>query len=356
MPTNVKMVDDPDVKLPKAVRDASARADALFHALKDNPTPLDENGNPVVAEVTSEVTEEVPAELDPASLAAPAPEEDEQEEQQPQPTHAPVEDDGSWEHKYKSMHGRYNALQEQYRSVSDQVANLQNVIAAMQHVPSVGEIPPISTERLVTPEEENDYGKDLLTVVGKRAKEELAPLLTAQSRQIEQLTQTIKGMAGSAAKNTQAQMLATMDDKMPNWRDINTNQEFLSWLTLPDAYSGAIRHDMLKAAYAAGNATRVLAFFNGFLADEAVTAPVEKQPDPSRKVIPRIPLKNLAAPGKAKNAASSNGAPVEKPIVYRAQIAAFYADVAAGRYRGRDAEKDANEAIIFAAQADGRIR
>ena len=344
MATEAKMQDDPNVVLPKSVREASARADAMFHAFRDTPVEPAPNAEPVTSEVTPE--------LDPASLAQP-PQEPPQEQH---PTHQPVEDDGSWEHKYKSIHGRYTSLQEQYRGLSDQVVNLQNVIATMQQVPMTADAVPISTERLITPEEENDYGKDMLTVVGKRAREEIAPLLSQQAKQIENLTATIKGMAGHQAQNSQQNMLATMDARLPNWREINTNDEFLSWLRLPDPYSGAIRHEMLKSAYAAGNASRVLAFFNGFLAEEAATTPAEAEPDPSTRTVPRIPLKNLAAPGKAKNAASSNGAPAEKPIITRAQIASFYAEVAAGKYRGRDDEKKRLEGMIFAAQGDGRIR
>jgi len=354
MPTNAKMIDDPEVKLPKAVREQAARADALFNQYRD--PQLDENGQPLPPEVT-------PPELDPASLAQEnEPEEQDDQQQPPEPPEPPpaAEDDGTWEHKYKSMHGRYVALQDQYRGLNDQVQNLQNVIAAMQYAPGVGAPAPISTERLITEQEENDYGKDLLTVVGKRAKEELAPLLSQQAQQIEKLNETMRSMAGQGAQQNQRTLLERLDAKMPEWRDVNTNPEFLSWLRLPDAYSGAIRHDMLKAAYAAGDATRVLAFFNGFLAEEAATTPAEAEPDPivtqDQVRVPRIPLKNLAAPGKAKNAASSSGAPVEKPIITRAQIASFYTDVSAGRYRGRDEEKNRLEAMIFAAQAGGRIR
>lgn len=112
---------------------------------------------------------------------------------------------------------------------------------------------------------------------------------------------------------------------------------------------------MLKAAYAQGDARRVLAFFNGFLAEEAATSPAEAEPEVETARVSKVPLQNLAAPGRAKSAAS-NSAPAEKPIFTRAQIATFYADVAAGRYRGKDADKVKLETQIFEAQREGRIR
>jgi hypothetical protein len=119
---------------------------------------------------------------------------------------------------------------------------------------------------------------------------------------------------------------------------------------------------MLKEAYAQGNANRVLAFFNGYLAQEAAVAPAQGGPDtstaqPSAQNVQKVPLASLAAPGRAK-AAAADSAPAgnEKPIISRAQIAAFYAEVAAGKYRTRPEDKAKTEAIIFSATRDGRVR
>jgi len=136
---------------------------------------------------------------------------------------------------------------------------------------------------------------------------------------------------------------------------LNTNPDFLGWLGLPDPFSGAIRHEMLKAAYAQADAPRVLAFFNGFLAEGAAVAPASVQPENQGSNLQRIPLKDLAAPGRAK-AAAAQDAPTEKPTITRQAVSAFYADVAAGKYRGNDAGKNKREAEIFSAQAEGRLR
>lgn len=337
---------DPDVKLPKGVREAAARADELFNTYRDQP----------VEAAPQDVTSQGNPELDAASLAN-----DNQPVQTAQPAAqepAPgAEDDQSWEHKYKSIHGRYVRSQEQIRSMSEQIASLQNVIATLQAAPApAAPAPTLPTESLITPEEMNDYGEDLLKVVGKKAREEMAPVISAYQAEIESLKKQLNGVSGFVQQDAHSKMLADIDAKLPNWREINTNQEFLGWLSLPDPYSGAIRHDMLKAAYAQGNASRVVAFFNGFLAEEAAVAPANAEPDTTETTtVQKVPLQNLAAPGRAKTAASTP-APAEKPIFTRAQIAAFYADVAAGKYRGKDADKNKAEAAIFAAQREGRIR
>jgi prefoldin subunit 5 len=344
--TTQTLQNDPDVKLPKGVLEAAARAEELHKTMRDVPEPEQED-----------VTSQGNSELDPASLASTSVDTSQQPETAAKETERPAAGEESWEHKYKSIHGRYVRSQEQVRELSERVSNLQNMLASMQATAATAptQVPELSAENLITPEEANDYGEDFLKVVGKKAREELAPVINAYQAEIAKLKQQLEGVQGVFRQDSHQKLLGTLDEKLPNWRDLNTNEVFLDWLRLPDPYSGAIRHDMLKAAYAQGDARRVLAFFNGFLAEEAAVAPAGAEPDPSVTRVPNIPLANLAAPGRAKTAASSTG-PAEKPIFTRAQIAAFYADVAAGKYRGRDADKGKAEAMIFEAQREGRIR
>jgi hypothetical protein len=331
---------DDTVKIPRAVREAAARSQQIFDAVKaqgEQPAePVTPSGN------------EPPPELNAQNFG--------QMSQDPAPVDpAPREDDQSWEHKYKSVHGRYVRQSEQLREMSDQITNLQNVIATLQAQPQM-RIPELQAESLLTAEEVKDYGDDFLKVVGKKAREELTPVVKQYEAKIAELENRLQGLTGVVAQDSHTKLLSSLDTKMPNWRDLNTNEEFLDWLKLPDPFSGAIRHDMLKAAYAQGNASRVLAFFNGFLAEEAAVAPAKGEPDNSVTRVTKVPLENFAAPGRAKTAAGSNGTPAEKPIFTRAQIASFYAEVAAGKYRGRDDVKMKMETQIFEAQREGRIR
>lgn len=328
---------DPDVKIPAAVIAAAARSEELYNTYKD---------------VTSEGNPENPAnnpELNAQSMIETPVNETSQDK------NSEVSEE-SWEHRYKSMKGRFERSQENVRHLSEQIQDLQNVISTMQVTQSASVIPDFSIERFITEDEERDYGEDFLNVVGKKAKEEFMPIVKQYEGKIAELEARLQGVSGIMAQDTQAKMLANLDERLPVWRDVNQNKDFLEWLQLPDPYSGDIRHNMLKAAYAQSNASRVLAFFNGFLAEEAVVAPVDGGPGQgTATTVPKVPLQSLAAPGRAKTAAGNN-APAEKPIFTRAQIAAFYADIAANKYRGRDVDKNKMESQIFEAQREGRIR
>lgn len=342
MSTGTIMIDDPNVKIPAAVRAQADRANAIIGQINQPQASADgedrDDGQQRQPDLQADALLNAPANPAPAQ----------------QPSQAD-DDAENWEHKYKSLHGRMTSLTSTNAQLTERVNNLQNVIAAMQAAAPERPTAELTFED-ITEDERREYGEDLLGVVGKQAMKHVAPVLKQMQDQILQQSQTIRSLSGKQAQTEQGSVLDTLDNKLPTWREINTSDDFLAWLALPDAFSGDIRHDMLKKAFTAGDAPRVLAFFNGFLKDEAATSLTTKPlPDQNATRVAKVPLVDLAAPGKAKAAAQAPAAP-DKPIINRTQIAAFYSDVAAGKYKGRDAEKDRAEAMIFSAQQDGRIR
>lgn len=338
---------DPSVRIPAAIKAAGARSDEIIRQL---------NGQ--TAETPS--PDEQPAAQPDPEPAAPAAEPETHEASEQPPLTADTRqgnaEEDSWKHKYQSIKGRYDRQEQAIRDLSAQVGELQRELARSRAEQPKASMPAeLRAERLITPEEENDYGKDFLNVVGKKAREELAPVIHEYEQKISELTARLEGVNGYVATDARTRMHGYLDDKLSAWRELNRDEGFLDWLALPDPFSGAIRHDLLKEAYGRNDGPRVLNFFKGFLAEEAAVAPAQRaEPDPVQ-VTAKIPLETLAAPGRAKSAAGDR-APTEKPVFSRAQIAKFYADSAAGKYVGKDAEKDRLERQIIEATREGRIR
>jgi hypothetical protein len=348
---------DPNVTIPAAVRAAAARSAEAFEAAYNNETTQTPDAETAEG-TTPPQAEEGRSELAASEFTADAVTREVSEPQRDEPS----ADDQSWEHRYKSMKGRYDRASQQIQALSDQIASLQNVIATMQVSSPQGASDWSSdTEpsKFITPEEESDYGQDFLAVVGKKAKEELLPVIKKYESKISELEARLQGVNGYVAQDARSRLEQTMDTQVPSWREINFNPEFIQWLKLPDPYSGAIRHELLKEAYGRNDAARVANFFKGFLAEEAAVAPVNREPDLSQSAQAqaqnKIPLEEFAAPGRAKTAAATS-APAEKPTFTRAQIAKFYQDSAAGKYRGKEADRDRTERQIFEAEREGRIR
>lgn len=342
--------NDPNINIPSAVKSSSSRADELHKAIYG---PKDDAPNPDNENESKEVTP--PSDEDAAKQTS---QEGASDEQVPEAGARREPDDESWEHRYKSMKGRFERSEAHNRSLLERISAMEHTIAnlKMQGSAPRQQAQEDDPDTSLSPDEVNDYGEDFLKVVGKKARAEIAPILRQYQDEIASLKEQLQGVGGFVAKNAKERMHASLDERCPTWRQLNNDQNFIDWLKLPDTYSGAIRHNLLKEAYEQNDTPRVLAFFNGFLAEEAAVAPANRrEPDPDAKVVGKVPLKDLAAPGRAKTAAAS-GAPAEKPFFTRADIAKFYADVASGKYRGRDAEKNRVEQQIFDAEREGRIR
>jgi hypothetical protein len=344
---------DETVKVPAAIRAAAAQADELFKAAYNNPIEEGTEASTGAEEVASEGKPSVETFETPAKELAPEVKSEVRDENK-------SEEDQSWEHRYKSMKGRFDRSQDQIRQMSEQITNLQLVVSNLEMRAPDNDSNNYSkdpSERLITAEEENDYGAEFLSVVGKKAREELLPIVRGYEDKISRLEAQLKGVNGHFAQSAKQKMLSDLDERISNWRDVNKQPEFLEWLELPDLYSGAIRHELLKAAYERNNAPQVAAFFNGFLAEEAAMRPAgsAEATNGAPRRAPAVDPASLAAPGRAKSAASAS-APAEKPFFTGAEIAKFYADVASGKFRGNEAEKDRIEAQIFDATRNKRVR
>lgn len=340
---------DPNVKVPAAVLKASAAADAVHKQAYAGGAPT--------APAPTSAAPAAPAPT--AAPATPAP--------APAPTAAApsqLPDTGTgdtWENRFKASQGRLEkanqTISQQQGTISSlegRLNNVENLMANMQTQPPAPASRELDAKSLVTPEEIQAYGPEFMDVVGRVARQQFGAELEARDNEIATLRQQLGGVTQHVVGDARERMFQKMDAALPDWRAQNTDPKFLAWLRLTDTYSGAIRGELLKQAFAQNNADRVLAFFKGFLAEEATVAPATLTAPANDG---RPSLEDLAAPGRAKSeAVTHQGNPSEKPTISRAQISAFYADVRAGKYRGRDQEKANAEAEIFAAEREGRIR
>lgn len=325
--------------VPAAVKAAAARAAQLQNELINPPKPKEEGEPPVEGD-------------EPPEEQVEGKEEEHEEEQPASPPEQPGEPK-NWEHAFKSMQGRYNSdmgkMREANKKLVDQVSHLNQLIATMQKPepakPAEPPKPSLSAEELA------EYGPEFVEIVSKIVADTTAPYIS----EITSLKKQLQGVGGQINAGARERMMSSLAAAVPNWEEINTSEEFLDWLRLPDAYSGDIRHNMLNAAFGRNDSTRVINFFKGFLAELAAMDPANEEPGEEAKP-PKTPLKKFAAPGRAKSTAAPNAAPVEKPNFTTSQISKFYADKALGKWRGREKEAAKMEAEIFAAQMEGRIR
>lgn len=358
---NIAPIDE-SVLVPASVKRAAAAADAIHAQAYKDPNAIVQPDPAVVVPPAEGDNGVVPVAADGAVITGPVPE-PAPVVQDPPITHGGQQDpnDQSWQHRFLSMQGRWQAsqrtigdMQEQMTQLGDELVRTQQLIRAGARPATPAAVTPPPATNLLTPQDQETYGPELLDLVARGAKAAIAPELSRLEQENQSLKKTVQGSRMNEA-------LAQLRQQVPNWQEINRLPAWNNWLRQRDVYSGKVRHVLLNEANAAADAPRMTAFFRSFLAEAEATGQPVPVPQPAAGVVPparvaAVPLVTLAAPGRARPAGGDVPVPAEKPVLTRGQVAGFYANVRAGHYNGREAEKAKDEAIIFLAQKENRIR
>jgi hypothetical protein len=354
---NSRLPTDPAVKIPPGVLAAAARAEEVQRQVypTDSPTPTPEAPAP-----------EVPAQERSQAKAPEVPAQEPVQAPTPEPTSPTNERGESWERKFHGLRGRYEKevpeLRAQVQELADQLSRAnrraQELEASAPPVTPTGNAP--SSFEDLTPEEIEDYGEPFLKVVAKQAAKVATEMTASYQKEIGDLKRQLTGVTQNVTLSAQERMHQDLTKQVSNWQELNNDPNFIGWCQKIDPYSGQLRLDLLQSAYSKNDGPRVAKFFEGFLREQAAVAPQGASTQaPQAQDEPGVSLEDLAAPGRAKSAAASATGPGPadtKRVFSRAEIAKFFAERLAGKYRGREADADRIERDIFTAQNEGRVR
>lgn len=263
--------------------------------------------------------------------------------------------------KYRTLQGMYNAevprLHQQNREMTQRMQQMEQLLASMSAqsaAPAASAQP--TAEKLVTDRDVEEYGESL-DVMRKVSREEVSPML----QRLAAIEQTLRQMQANVVPQVQAvahrqqvsaeqQFWADLASIVPNFRDINGNAAFQSWLLEADPLTGITRQTYLDDAQRSLDARRVSNFFHTWLetTGQATVAQSTARPTSSE-------LEKQVTPGRSRG--TGTPASANKAKTYTPQdIQKFFNDVRSGKYKGREPERDRIERDIFAAQRENRIQ
>ena len=376
---------DTSVKVPAGVKAAADRANELVEQAKQakiandaaglndtiKPAPVVPNTpNPTVITANFDPRNPNPPEFgDPRDTRVQA------QATPPQPPQAPQpQTQEDWEHQFKSLKGRYDREQEDKRRMQQQLIDRERLMAQMAQVPQnqvQNYIAPTEGSgvrfniqppgRRVTPKEVQEYGEEVIDIMGRRAAEVYEPVINQLMSELNQVKQQIGGVKNTVVFDARVKMYEDLAKEVPNWDAINNSPAFAQWLDQIDPISRQARRSFLNAAHNSNVTSQVVDIFRGFLSDVAARSPANgagQQPGNGAgngaAPTPQVNLAQFTAPGRAKTGQTT--VPPEKPIYTRADITEFYHLKTSGKFAGREAEADALERSLFEAGNEGRIR
>lgn len=343
--------------LPEQIRKQSAAVQELYQQMTTDNSG--EGGKPDTGKDSGESTSQ-PAAAD-ENTATNVAATDAGTEQKPATVKS---NEDSVEHKYKTLQGMYNAevprLHAQNRELTSRMQQMEQLLATLssQQSTTAATSDQPKVEKLVTDKDVEEYGESI-DMMRKVSREEVQPLF-AKLNQLENLVRQIQSnvvpqvqaVAQRQHMSAEQKFWADLTAAVPSWRSVNDDADFQTWLLQPDPFTGITRQTYLDAAQRELNADRVATFFTAWLEQTGKsnvaqnTAGRVTQPAASE-------LEKQVAPGRARSAAPP--APKQGKVYTRAEIADFFDKVRAGKFKGRDAERNRIETDIFAAQREGRI-
>jgi hypothetical protein len=260
--------------------------------------------------------------------------------------------------KWRTLQGMYNAevprLHQQTREQAQRLAQMEQLLATLSAQQSSAQHTQPTIEKLVSEKDVEEYGESL-DVMRKVSREELIPV-AQRLAQIENMFRQmqsnvipqVQAVAQKQAATTEQQFWADLTAMVPNWRQVNDSDAFQTWLLDIDPLTGITRQTYLEDAQRGLDARRVGAFFRTWLENTGQAGVAQS---PSRGSSSE--LERQVAPGRSK---STGNPTANKGKTYSPDdIKAFFNDVRAGKYKGREQDRDRIERDIFAAQRENRI-
>lgn len=312
--------------LPRKVVEAGERAESLLKMLSEGGEEVKPQ-EPATEPAESQEPQNVDAgsqESEPVAAATAEPVE-------PATPTEPKDDD--WEHRYKVLSGKYNAevprLAAENRDLKGRLGNLEEMVKNLQEAPQA------SRESLVKPEEVEEYGENLVDLIRRAARDELA----SKDAEIKELRVKLDSFQSTANKSVEINFYDDLASRVPDWVTINDDANFLKWLEEYDELTGQRRQDLLSQAEGERDARRVANFFVAW-----------KRLNQERQETSNRQLESQAVPKAAKAVET----PASKRTYSRQEIADFYARARKGEIK--QSEMVAVEAEIQKAMLENRIR
>jgi len=260
----------------------------------------------------------------------------------------------SFEQKYKTLQGMFDSqvtqVHAQNRDLANRVDQLQQLLSTMESTPKEPVEPPAPVS-LLSDDEKEEYGDsiDIMRKVSQEVAgnyEQQIKSLTGQVQQLQSaLVPRVEHLAQQQTQTAEQTFWSELSNVVPNWREINDNQDFQAWLLEVDPLSGMPRQAFLEDAQRNLDARRAAGFFTSW--------PGAQLPAQNASPTGSTELERQVAPGKGRSGPSPTSNTAK--TYTKADIKKFFDDVRFGKFKGKEKERDAIEQDIFVAQREGRI-
>jgi hypothetical protein len=256
---------------------------------------------------------------------------------------ADAEEELTWRQRYRTLDGMIEAANRRNSALEGQLAQIQQQLeqASSVHTPHRPE------ENLVTDEEVESFGADVIDIQRRVARAAVAPL----QEQLEELRQENKrlnervGQTGSRVETMSFEQKLKLE--VPDFDKLNADPKWAAWLDEVDPLLRAPRRIVAQAAYERGDVVATAAYVELF---RGSAKPVSNNVNEAS-----AELRNQVAPSRSMSNTSAPENSQER-VYTEAEAGALFDKVAMLYRQGKNEEASKLDAEVTAAYNAGRVR
>ncbi len=246
---------------------------------------------------------------------------------QEQPEEQPSKEE-DWEHKYRVLKGKYDKeVPRLHRKIKQLEKDKEQLIKRLELLEQL-----LSTQTMQMQTQSPQAPQQGTSIVAeededlKKLKDEYPELYRALNKMLSNIAKQFESkISETTTKLTQQQFEAQLTALVPEWRILNSDPSFISWLQEIDPNTGLTKHQLLLMAYERRDANAVAKFFRKYLQERDISFNEEPM-NTSNNTAPA--RKNVAPPHRRT---SSSVRETSKKLFKESEIREFYRLCALGR-------------------------
>lgn len=246
----------------------------------------------------------------------------------------------NWEHKYRVLQGKYD---KEVPRLNKELKRLRKENADLLRRIELLELMIAQQASASTPQSSGSGGRDEdADPEIEKLRQEFPEVYAAVEKLLnKKLSTAVNKIEEVKTQVEKGNFFSRLDAEVPDWRELNSDPDFLDWLKEIDENTGFKRHDLLLLAYQKGDVPTVAKFFKAFKEKEAMS---KSSPAPAVKG---------TAPVSRQSSAPTRASEVNKKMWKESEIREFYKMAAVGRISPSEYEKV--DAEIRRAALENRI-
>lgn len=257
-----------------------------------------------------------------------------------------AEDAEYWKQRFSTVQGLLNQQVSQSKESVAKVQELSIALAALTEQVNKPAADPVSSS--VTDAEEEAFGRDLIDVQRRIAREAVAPVM-AQVTALEKENNALRELLGKTGSRVETMSFEQrLQATVPDFEQVNLDPKWVAWLDEVDPILRGPRRSVAQAAFESGDAEAVAEYVKLF---RAMTAkPAAPTPDKNE-----AELRSQVAPNRTVTAPAPDARGGEK-FYTEAEASKAFDRVSALNRAGKYEEASKLEADLTAAYSTGRVR